>query len=77
VIVTGRLEQRSWETEDHEKRSRIEIIADEIGPSLRWATATVERTDRRTSDDGGSYSSGSSGGGSRRAETPSYDEEPF
>jgi single-strand DNA-binding protein len=80
VIVTGRLEQRSWETEDHERRSRIEIIADEIGPSLRWATATVERTDRRTSDDSGGYgggNSGGSGGGSRRSETPTYDEEPF
>ena len=35
VIVNGRLEQRSWETQDGEKRSKVEIIADEIGPSLR------------------------------------------
>jgi single-strand DNA-binding protein len=46
VVVTGRLEQRSWETEDGDKRSKVEIIADEIGPSLRWATAVVERTER-------------------------------
>ncbi|HEX2048952.1 MAG TPA: single-stranded DNA-binding protein, partial [Acidimicrobiales bacterium] len=39
VIVTGRLEQRSWESQDGEKRSKIEVVADEIGPSLRWATA--------------------------------------
>ena len=39
VIVTGRLDQRSWETQDGEKRSKIEIVADEIGPSVRYATA--------------------------------------
>lgn len=46
VIVNGRLEQRSWETDDGEKRYRIEIIADDIGPSLRWATAQVTRNER-------------------------------
>ncbi len=39
IVVTGRLEQRSWETEQGEKRSVVEVVADEIGPSLRWATA--------------------------------------
>ena len=47
VIVTGRLEQRSWETQDGEKRSKVEIVADEIGPSLRWATAQVTKNERR------------------------------
>ena len=47
VVVTGRLEQRSWETEDGEHRSKVEITADEIGPSLRFATADVQRTERR------------------------------
>ena len=49
VIVTGRLEQRSWETEQGDKRSKVEIIADEVGPSLRWATAeiTTQRAPRR------------------------------
>ena len=46
VIVTGRLEQRSWETQEGDKRSIVEIRIDEIGPSLRWATATVTRTPR-------------------------------
>ena len=46
VIVVGRLQQRSWETQDGEKRTVIEIEADEIGPSLRWATAKVERQSR-------------------------------
>ena len=42
VVVTGRLEQRSWETDNGDKRSVVEIVADEVGPSLRWATAKVE-----------------------------------
>lgn len=49
VIVTGRLEQRSWETEDGEKRSVVEVTADDVGPSLRWATATVHRSERQES----------------------------
>jgi single-strand DNA-binding protein len=44
VIVHGRLQQRSWETDAGEKRSVVEVQAEEVGPSLRWATATVERT---------------------------------
>ena len=46
VIVSGRLEQRSWETDQGEKRSKVEIVADEVAPSLRWATATVQRIER-------------------------------
>jgi single-stranded DNA-binding protein len=44
-MVIGRLEQRSWE-KDGQKRSAVEVIADEVGPSLRWATARVEKTER-------------------------------
>ena len=44
VMVTGRLEQRSWETEEGDHRSKVEITADEVGPSLRFATADVQRT---------------------------------
>jgi single-strand DNA-binding protein len=47
IVVTGRLEQRSWETDEGEHRSKVEIVADEIGPSLRFATADVQRTQRR------------------------------
>jgi len=47
VVVTGRLEQRSWETDEGEHRSKVELTADEIGPSLRFATADVHRTERR------------------------------
>ncbi len=55
VIVTGQLEQRSWETQEGDRRSIIEIRIDEIGPSLRWATATVTRTPR---SGGGDYGGG-------------------
>jgi single-strand DNA-binding protein len=47
VVVTGRLEQRSWESDDGSKRSKIEVIADEVGPSLRWATAVVTKNERK------------------------------
>jgi single-strand DNA-binding protein len=54
VIIVGRLKQRSWETQEGEKRSVVEIEADEIGPSLRWATARVEKQGR--SGGGGEWS---------------------
>ena len=44
VIVLGRLKARSWETPEGERRTVVEIEADEIGPSLRWATAKPQRT---------------------------------
>ena len=47
VIVTGRLEQREYTTREGDKRTAIEVVADEIGPSLRWATAQVERQSRQ------------------------------
>lgn len=56
IIVTGQLEQRSWETQEGDRRSVVEIRIDEIGPSLRWATATVTRTPRGGGDYGGSGS---------------------
>ena len=82
VIVTGRLEQREYETKEGEKRNVVEIVADEIGPSMRWARAEVERISRAGGgsggggNSGGGSSSGSSSGG--RAPDPVYgDEEPF
>ncbi len=47
VVVVGRLSFRAWTTDGGEKRSKIEVVADEIGPSLRWATAQVTRNERR------------------------------
>ena len=64
IIVTGRLDQRSWETQEGDKRSKVEIVADEIGPSLRWATAQVVKNERREGGgDGGGYGGGGGGGG--------------
>jgi single-strand DNA-binding protein len=84
VIVTGRIEQRSYETQDGEKRSVVEIIADEVGPSLRWATAQIQRSERKGADgaDMGAPAPRNAGAGASRpapqAEPASYyDEEPF
>jgi single-strand DNA-binding protein len=46
VVVVGRLQQRAWTAEDGSARSTIEVVAEELGPSLRWATATTTRTTR-------------------------------
>ena len=43
VVVVGRLEQRDWEDKDGGKRTSVEVVADEISPSLRWARAVVEK----------------------------------
>jgi single-strand DNA-binding protein len=85
IIVNGRLEQRDYETQQGEKRTVVEVVADEIGPSLRWARAEIERTQRTSPDGtGGQFRSGGggSGGGAAPAGTrtpdPIYgDEEPF
>ena len=77
VIVSGRLEQRSWETENGDKRSIVEINADEIGPSLKWATAVVTRTPRA---EGSNFQSSDRPAAAPRANEPSsyaFDEEPF
>ncbi|HEU5224102.1 MAG TPA: single-stranded DNA-binding protein [Candidatus Lumbricidophila sp.] len=61
VVATGRLKQRSYETKEGEKRTSIELEIDEIGPSLRYATATVTRaasTGGRPGVSGGSFNSG-------------------
>jgi len=46
VVVSGRLEQRSWETEQGEKRTIVEIVADDVAASFRFATAEVHRVER-------------------------------
>lgn len=93
VIVQGRLEQRSWDTQEGEKRSVVEIVADEIGPSLRWASAEINRNERRGGPggppSGGGGGAPQGGGGAPRQNTgsapgPDYgggydipEEEPF
>jgi single-strand DNA-binding protein len=63
VIVSGRLKQRSYETREGEKRTVIELEVDEIGPSLRYATAKVQKMSRSSGGGGGFGSSGGGGGG--------------
>lgn len=65
VIVTGRLKQRSYETREGEKRTVVEMEVDEVGPSLRYATAKVNKVSRGGGGFGGD--SGFSGGGSSSA----------
>lgn len=60
VIATGRLKQRSYETKEGEKRTSIELEVDEVGPSLRYATAQVTRTSRDGSSGGGGGNRGQS-----------------
>ena len=62
VIVTGRLKQRSYETKEGEKRTVYEVEVDEIGPSLRYATAKVNKVSRSGGGGGGFGSSGGGGG---------------
>lgn len=78
VIVTGRFSQRSWNTEDGQKRSKVEVVADEVGPSLRWATATVSRNERSESNRTEPYSAGSTPAApAGPSYNPEWDEEPF
>jgi single-strand DNA-binding protein len=49
VVVVGRLQQRSWTAEDGSARSVVEVVAEELGLSLRWATATTTRATRSSS----------------------------
>jgi single-strand DNA-binding protein len=90
-MVAGRLEQRSWETQEGDRRSKVEVVAEEIGPSLRWATAQITKNERR----GAGAGDGSARGGPRPSGPPpqsqaqpqsqpaesgggyGFDEEPF
>ena len=82
IVATGLLEQRSWETEQGEKRSVVEIVADEVGPSLVFATADVHRVERSGPEGAGggrpqqpaNVGGGGGGGGGNYDE---YGEEPF
>jgi len=87
VVVTGRLKQRSFETKEGEKRTVVELEVDEIGPSLRYATAKVNKVSRGSG--GGDFGGGGGGGFGGGNDDPwgsatpagagsgSYDEPPF
>ncbi len=65
VVVTGRLQQRSWDDNDGNKRSTIEVQVDEVGPSLRWATAQITKARRDKGSQGGGQPSGGSDWGNQ------------
>jgi single-strand DNA-binding protein len=74
VIATGRLKQRSYETKEGEKRTSIELEVDEIGPSLRYATAQVTRASGGAAGGGrGQVGGGNGGGGGRPQAQPQSD----
>jgi single-strand DNA-binding protein len=75
VIVTGRLRWREYTTREGDKRTAVEVVADEIGPSLRWATAQIDRNPRTDGPSGGAPR----GGGRGTDEPNPFDsgEEPF
>lgn len=68
VVLVGTLTQHSWETNEGDRRTKIEVLAEEVAPSLRWAEAVVTKNDKKTS-----------GGGSKRnaPPQPALDDEPF
>ncbi len=77
VVVTGRLKQRSFETREGEKRTVVELEVDEIGPSLKYATAKVTKAGRGSGSGGfggGSRSGGGGGGGGGGPEAQSHDD---
>ena len=88
VIVTGRLKQRSYETQQGEKRTVFEVEVDEVGPALRNATAKVNRVMREGGGQGGNFGGGNQGGGNYGggqqsggndpwSNAPANDEPPF
>ena len=62
VTITGRLDQRSWETPNGDKRSKVEIVADDVAISLRWATAQIQRNERNDSQGGNANRGGGQSG---------------
>jgi single-strand DNA-binding protein len=76
VIISGRLKQRTWETNEGEKRNVVELDIQDIGPSLRWATAAVTKTPR--SEGGSNYGGGNTTPAAPVARTDfGPDEAPF
>ncbi|GAA1041564.1 single-stranded DNA-binding protein [Virgisporangium ochraceum] len=73
VVVVGRLRQRSYETQQGEKRTVVELEVDEVGPSLRYATAKVQKM-QRSGGFGGDGGGGGGGGGGGSGS--SFDDEP-
>ncbi len=73
VVVQGRLKQRSYETREGEKRTVYELDVDEVGPSLRYATAKVTKVTRSGGGFGGGSGDGGGGGGGNASAAPADD----
>lgn len=76
VTVSGRLEQKTWESKDGEKRSKVEIVADDVALSLKYATGTATKNERGEGGNGSARASGN-GRGATAPAAPAVDEEPF
>lgn len=78
VVVSGRLDQQSWEKEG-QKHSKVVITADEVCPSLRWASCVIHKNERSENGggNGGQSSNRGNSGGGRQQQQAAYDEEPF
>ena len=77
VIVSGRLKSRSYETKEGEKRTVVEMEVDEVGPSLRYATAKVNKTQRGGGGGGGFGGGGQQGGGWSGGQQGGQQEDPW
>ena len=77
VIVSGRLRQRSYETREGEKRTVFELEVDEIGPSLRYATAKVQKMSRSGGSGGGGFGASNGGGGGGNAGGGGFADDPW
>ncbi len=83
VVIYGTLQQRSWENNEGQRRSKVEILADDVAPSLKWASAQISRNEYKGGGaDQGSrpqVSNQSQDGGQAPEAAPAYnlDEEPF
>jgi single-strand DNA-binding protein len=73
VTVTGRLDQRSWDAPDGTKKSTVEVVADDVAISLRWATAEVTRTQRSGTNAGSSNGGSSNSRYTQRSDAPASD----
>lgn len=77
VIVSGRLQQRSFETKEGEKRTVIELEVDEVGPSLKYATAKVNKASRGDGGGGGFAGGGGGAQGGTSGSSPAVGDDPW
>ena len=78
VVIYGTLQQRSWENQEGERRSKVEIIADDVAPSLKWASAEIRKNEFRGGDSGGGGAQAPTRpAGNQPAPAYDMDEEPF